>query len=72
MIILVGTPYYRTYDAEAGSVDLLQDSDDVDRLVLASAIAMFVWGVVTLFPSLALHRGRFHEAGLPGRPTFSS
>lgn len=66
VIAAIGTPYYRTYDVETGSFDLLQGSDNVEGLVLASAIAMFVWGVVNILPSLALHWRRFHDAGLPG------
>lgn len=66
VIAIIGTPYYRTYDTGTGSFDLLQGSENVEGWVLASAIGMFVWGVVTLLPSLALHWRRFHDAGLPG------
>ncbi|MCH8564618.1 DUF805 domain-containing protein [Nesterenkonia sp. LB17] len=63
---LISIPHMRTYDPALGYFDLTQGTGNVEGLVLASSLAAFVWGAVTVLPMLAVSWRRLHDAGLPG------
>lgn len=63
---LIAIPYLRTYDPALGYFNLTQGTENVEGLVLMSALGSFIWGVVTVLPQLAVSWRRLHDAGLPG------
>lgn len=63
---LIAIPYLKTYDPVQGTFDLTQGTGNVEGLVLASSMAVFVWALATFIPFLALSWRRLHDAGFPG------
>lgn len=63
---LISIPFLQTYDPVQGTFDLTQGTGNVEGLVLASSMAVFVWALATFIPFLALSWRRLHDAGFPG------
>lgn len=62
---LISIPFLQTYDPVQGTFDLTQGTGNVEGLVLASSMAVFVWALATFIPFLALSWRRLHDAGFP-------